>query len=152
VSLLSKLDIKPFFYSMGVAYVYEDGSVYAAAVLDVTQDDLLKKFFAGVTVITALSLRVGIPNIATLPHSIARAFQTMLAIALASDVTFKEAQPFKDYLADPAAYAAKHGLAAAAPAAAASAPAAGGKAEAAPVKEKEAEEEEEAGGFGGLFD
>jgi len=151
VSLLSKLDIKPFFYSMGVAYVYEDGSVYAAAILDVTQDDLLRRFFHGVTLITALSLKIGIPNVATLPHSIANAFQNMLAIALVTDVTFKEAQPFKDYLADPAAYAAKHGLAAAAPAAAAAAPAAGGKAAAPAAKEKEPEPEEEDGGFGDLF-
>jgi len=149
VSLLSKLDIKPFFYSMGVAYVYEDGSVYAASVLDVTPDDLLRRFFSGVTLITALSLRIGIPNIATLPHSIANAFQNMLAIALVTDVTFKEAQPFKDYLADPAAYAAKHGLAAAAPAAAA--PAAGKPAAAAAKAPEPEPEEDDGGGFGDLF-
>jgi len=154
VSLLSKLDIKPFFYSMGVTYVYDDGSVYAAAILDVSQDDLLKKFFSGVSMITALSLRIGIPNLATLPHSIAHAFQVLLAIAVTTDVTFKQAQPFKDYLADPAGYAAKHGLVAAAPAAAAPAAGAGKAAPAAAAKKKEPEpepEEEEAGGFGDLF-
>jgi len=150
VSLLSKLDIKPFFYSMGVSFVFDDGSVYEANVLDVTRDDILARFFRGVALLTALSLQVGIPNIATLPHSIANAFKRLLAIAIATDITFKEVQPFKDYLADPAAYAAKHGLAAAAPAAAA--PAAAGKPAAAAVKEKEPEpEEEDGGGFGDLF-
>jgi len=152
VSLLSKLDIKPFFYSMGVSHVFDDGSTYEAAVLDVTQDDILKRFFHGVTLITALSLQIGIPNIATLPHTISHAFKRILAIAIATDITFKEVQPFKDYLADPAAFAAKHGIVSA-PAAAA--PAAGGgaaKPAAAAAKEKEPEpEEEEAGGFGDLF-
>jgi len=157
VSLLSKLDIKPFFYSMGVTHVFDDGSVYAAEVLDMTQDDLMKKFFNGVTIVTALALRIGLPNIATIPHSFARAVKNLLAIAVAvPEVTFKEAEPFKEYLADPAAYAAKHGLSSgggAGSAPAAAAPAAGGKkAEAAPAKKEEEPEEEDGGGFGGLFD
>lgn len=146
VSLLSKLDIKPFFYSMSVSNVYDDGSVFAAKVLDITSDDLLKKFFSGVGLVTALSLRIGSPNLATLPHSIARAFQNLLAIALATDLTFKEAEPFKEYLKDPSKFAA------AAPAAAVGGGAkADAKAEVKP-KEKEPEpEEEEAAGFGDLF-
>jgi len=145
VSLLAKLDIKPFFYSMAVTHVYDDGSVFEAKVLDITNDDLLKKFFNGVSLVTALSLRIGAPNLATLPHSVARAFQNLLAIALATDLTFKEAEPFKEYLKDPSKFAAV----AAAPAAGAAKSEA--KAEAKP-KEKEPEpEEEEAAGFGDLF-
>jgi len=141
VSLLSKLDIKPFFYRMSVSHIFDDGTVYAAHVLDMSKDDLMKKFFNGVAVITALSLRIGMPNITTLPHSIARAFQMLLGISLATDITFKQAQPFKEYLADPAAYAAKHGIstAAAAPAASASK----GAAPAAAAKKEEPKEEPE---------
>jgi len=148
VSLLSKLDIKPFFYSMAVINVYDDGSVFAADVLDITQDGLLKKFFNGVGLLTALSLRIGAPNLATLPHSIARAFQNLLAISLATELTFKESEPFKEYLKDPSKFAA------AAPAAGAGAGAGAAKAEAkAKPKEKEPEPEEEeaAAGFGDLF-
>jgi len=148
VSLLAKLDIKPFFYSMGVTSVYDDGAVFEAAVLDITSDDLLKKFFNSVSIITALSLRIGIPNLATLPHSIARAFQNMLAISLATDLTFKEAQPFKDYLADPSKFASASAAPAAAPVAV---NASKGKVADAKPKEEEAPEEEEAGGFGDLF-
>jgi len=146
VSLLAKLDIKPFFYSMAVTHVYDDGSVFEAKVLDINNDDLLKKFFSGVGLVTALSLRIGAPNLATLPHSVARAFQNLLAIALATDLTFKEAEPFKEYLKDPSKFAV------------AAAPAAGGaakaesKAEAKPKeKEPEPEEEDGGGGFGDLF-
>lgn len=152
VSLLSKLEIKPFFYSMSVLKVYEDGSVYDANILDVSADDLLGRFFRGVGILTALSLRIGIPNLATIPHSIARAFQNLLAIALVTDITFKEAQPFKDYIADPAAYAAAHGLSAA-PAASSGASSAPKAAAAAAKKEEEPAPEEEADiGMGGLFD
>lgn len=153
VSLLSKLDIKPFFYSMGVTHVFDDGSVYEAAVLDISSSDLYQKFFHGVTVITSLCLRLGLPNIATLPHTFSHACKTLLAIAVASDATFKEAAPFKEYLADPAAYAAKHGLSSG-PAASSSAGAGSKAAEKVKEPEKkkdEPEEEEDAGGFGDLF-
>jgi len=151
VSLLAKLDIKPFFYQMMVVSIFDDGTVFSSAVLDITPDELLKKFFNGVSIITALSLRIGVPNMATLPHSIARAVQMLLAVAVSTELSFKQAEPFKEYLADPAAYAAKHGLSSgsAAPAAAAS-----GKPAAAEVKKEEApaeEEEDMGGGFGDLF-
>jgi large subunit ribosomal protein LP0 len=146
VSLLSKLDIKPFFYSMGVLYAYDDGAVYDALVLDMTQDDLLRRFFKGVSIIAALSLRIGTPNLATLPHSIARAFQYLLAVALTTDISFKEAEPYKEFLRDPSKFVAS---APAAGGASSSAPAA--KKEAEPVKEKEEEEEDNMEGFGDLF-
>jgi len=154
VSLLSKLDIKPFFYSMGVPYVYDDGSVYEAHILDITPEDLLKKFFSSLTVVTALSLRIGVPNLATLPHTVAHAVQTLLAISVASDVKFPLAQPFKDYLADPAGYAAKHGLpAGGGGGAGGAAPKADEKkgAEKAKAKEPEPEPEEDDVGVGDLF-
>ncbi len=66
-----------------------------------------------------------------------------------SDFTFAIAQKYKDYLADPAAYAAKHGLSAG-PAAAA-APAAS-KAAAPAAKAPEPEPEEEAAPEFNLFD
>lgn len=145
VSLLSKLEIKPFFYSMAVLKVFEGGSVYDAAILDVSADELLGRFFRGVSLLTALSLRIGIPNIATIPHSIARAFQNLLAIALATEITFKEAKPFKDYLADPSAFASVAAAPAAGGAAKSSAPAAAAAVEEAPEEEPDL-------GMGGLFD
>jgi len=154
VSLLSKLDIKPFFYGMAVQHVYEDGAVFESAVLDITPEDILSKFVNGISVLTAISLRIGVPNLATLPHSFARAFKDMLAIAVATGVSFKEAEPFLEYLADPAAYAAKHGVAAAAAPAAsgAAAPAGKGGKDAPKEAAKPAEEEEEENfDLGGLF-
>jgi len=152
VSLLSKLDIKPFFYQMMVQSIFDDGTVFAADVLDITTDDLLKKFFNGVGIITALSLRIGVPNLATLPHSMARAVKILLAVAVTTELTFPQAEPFKEYLADPAAYAAKHGLSSGGGASSSSAPAASdSKAAEAKKEEPKEEEEEDMGGFFDMF-
>lgn len=140
VSLLNKLNLKPFFFSMMVDQVYENGSIYSAEVLDLTDDMLLGKFFSGVNKLASVSLAIGQANLATIAHSLARAFKNILALAVVSDFTFKEATAFEEYLADPAGYAAKHGLSSGGGAAggAAAAPAA----EAAPEPEEESEEED----------
>jgi len=69
--------------------------------------------------------------------------KNLLAVAAVTDITFKEAEMLKEFLADPSKFAA-----AAAPAAAAAAPAA---AAAAKAPEPESEEEDDDMGFG-LFD
>jgi len=150
VSLLSKLDVKPFFYGMGVTHVYENGSLYAAEILDITKEDLNRKFFAGVQKLTALSLAIGMPNLATIPHSFARGLRNLIALAVTSDdIDFKMAAPYKEYLADPAAYAAKHGLSTG-PAKTADAPDKKDNTPAAPEKPaKKSSSSEEGGMFGG---
>jgi len=142
VALLTKLDIKPFFYGIVVIRVYEGGAVYEAGVLDLAPADLYAKFFAGVRKIAALSLAIGYPTIASLPHILGNGFRKLLSISLATNYEFKEAKLFKDAAASGAAQAA-------------AAPAAGGKKEAAKAeaapKVEEPEEEEDIGLGGGLF-
>jgi len=152
VALLGKLNINPFFYGIKVTHVYESGSVYEASVLDLTKDDLYAKFFAGVRKIAALSLAIGYPTVASVPHVLGGAFRKLLYIGAASGYEFKEAKAFME--AGASAPAASSG--GAAPAAAA---AKGGKDDGAkgkgkkdePKEEEPAAEEEEAG-FGGMFD
>jgi large subunit ribosomal protein LP0 len=148
VALLGKLNINPFFYGIQVTHVYENGSVYESNILDLTKDDLFAKFFAGVRKIAALSLAIGYPTTASLPHVLGGAFRKLIYIGAATGYEFKQAKAFID---------AGAASAAAAPAAgAAAAPAKGdagkgGKKEEA-KKEEEAPAEEEEAGFGGLFD
>lgn len=148
VALLGKLNINPFFYGIKVTHVYENGSVYESSVLDLTKDDLYAKFFAGVRKIAALSLAIGYPTVASVPHVLGGAFRKLLYIGAASGYEFKEAKAFMEAGA----------AAASAPAAAAAAPAAGGKAAAGgkgkkdEPKEEEPVVEEEEAGFGGMFD
>jgi large subunit ribosomal protein LP0 len=134
-NLLQKLGIKPFTYGLTLGNVYDNGAVYNHKVLDLTDADLLGKFFNGVRNVAALGLQIGYPTVASLPHSIARAFKNILSLTLVTDLTFPQAQKYKDYLANPSAFAV------AAPAAAA--PAKGGAKEAPKEKEKAKEEEKE---------
>jgi large subunit ribosomal protein LP0 len=90
VALLGKLDIKPFFYGVVVLQVYEGGSVYPVHILDITQEDMLKKFFNGVRRVAALSLSIGYPTEASLPHSISNGFKKLLSLAMATNYKFKE--------------------------------------------------------------
>eukprot|EP00929_Paragymnodinium_shiwhaense_P086339 TRINITY_DN4685_c0_g3_i2.p1 TRINITY_DN4685_c0_g3~~TRINITY_DN4685_c0_g3_i2.p1 ORF type:complete len:320 (+),score=106.84 TRINITY_DN4685_c0_g3_i2:65-1024(+) len=134
--LLNKLGIKPFEYGMEVELVFQDGSVFAAAVLDMKDEDLIQKFMSGVSNMAAFSREIGIPTEAGLPHMFGNAFRNVAALVSDVDITFKEVEDVKKFLADPDAYAASNPVAAAAPTAAAASGAA-------PAKKAEVEEEEE---------
>ena len=140
VAMLTKMNIRPFFYGFQVLDVYEDGTVYSADILDMDENTLLAKFFGGVRRVAAVSLAIGYPTAASVSHSLNHAFKALVAISLQTEITFAEAQKFKDYIANPSAFAS------AAPAAGAAAPAA--KVEA---KKKSSSEESAGGGFS-LFD
>jgi len=104
VALLGKLDIKPFFYGIVALNVYENGSVYPADVLDITQDDLLNKFMNGVNKLRAISIAANWPSELTLSYSVSNAFRKLLALSLATNYTFKESEAFlKAAAAGPAA-------------------------------------------------
>ena len=130
-ALLEKLNIRPFSYGMTIKTVYDDGAIYDPHVLDLNETAIMTKFFNGVNKVAALSLAMGYPTLASLPHSLNNAFRKLVAVVIAEGMTysFEKAEPFKAFLADPSAFAA--------PAAAAA------STEAAPAEEKKEEEEEE---------
>ncbi|MBA0630409.1 hypothetical protein Godav_002515 [Gossypium davidsonii] len=134
-ALLAKLGIRPFSYGLVVLSVYDNGSVFSPEVLDLTEDDLIEKFATGVSMVTALSLAISYPTLAAAPHMFISGYKNVLAVAVATEYSFPQADKVKEYLADPSKFAV-----AAAPVAAAggAAPAA-----AAPVEEKKPEPEEE---------
>jgi len=143
-NLLAKLNIRPFKYGLKIKTVYDNGSMYDAKVLDLTDDDIIAKFKNGVRNVACVSLAVGYPTLASLPHSLARAYKNLLSISVATEFTFPQAEKIKKYLSNPGAFAA-------------AAPAATKEDKKAPAKEekkkeepKEEEEEEDMGL--GLFD
>merc|ERR1739848_850221 len=75
-------------------------------ILDITDDDLKKTFMAGVANLAAVCLEIGYPTIASVPHSVVNGMKNLLAIAAVTDITFKEAEMIKEYLADPRKFAA----------------------------------------------
>merc|ERR1711920_400933 len=135
--LLNKLSIKPFEYGMEVQQVYQDGTVFDAAVLDIKEEVLIQKFMAGIANMAAFSREVGIPTEAGLPHAFGNAFKNVASLVADIDFTFKEVEEVKKFLEDPDAYAAANPVSAA--------PAAGGASDvgAAKKEEKKVVEEEE---------
>merc|ERR1712131_232244 len=73
------LNIKPFQYGFDILHVYDSGSVFSPSILDITEDDIRAKFTAGVANIAAVSLQIGYPTIASVPHSIANGFKNLMA-------------------------------------------------------------------------
>jgi large subunit ribosomal protein LP0 len=147
-NLLAKLNIKPFSYGLSLSQVYDNGSVYSHKVLDLSEEDLLGRFHAGVRNIASLGLQIGYPTIASLPHSIARGYKNVLAVSLGTEYTFDKAQKLKDYLANPTAFAV---TAPAQPAKGGKEPAPAAKQEKEKPKVEEKAESDEDMGFG-LFD
>jgi len=94
VALLSKLNISPFFYGIKVSHVYENGAVYESSVLDLTKEDLYNKFIGGVRKLAALSMAIGYPTLASVPHIIGGAFSKLLYVGAAAGYDFKEAKAF----------------------------------------------------------
>mmetsp|Transcript_25643 Transcript_25643/g.64369 ORF Transcript_25643/g.64369 Transcript_25643/m.64369 type:complete len:323 (-) Transcript_25643:54-1022(-) len=148
-ALLQKMSITPFTYGLLVRTVYDKGSCYASEVLDITDEMLLEKAAVAISNIAAVGLALGVPNMASLPHSLNNGYKNILSVyAQCEDLspTRADIKKMKEVLANPEAFAA-----AAAPAAAAAAPAAAAAAAPAAAAPAPAEESEEEG-FGGLFD
>ena len=141
-ALLQKLNIQPFTYGLILKSVYDNGSVFDAKVLDITDEVLAAKFAEALSTVASLSLAIGYPTQASVPHSIANAFKAIVAITVGLEhYSFEKADVYKEYLKDPSKFAADSGGggggAAGAPAAAA---------------EEEKEEEEEEMDLGGGMD
>lgn len=151
-ALLQMLNIKPFNYGLKVTTVYDSGIVFKASVLDITDEDIIKKFQKGVTNVTALSLALSYPTVVSVPHVVINAFKDLLAISLTTDYTFEQAKKIKEMIENPEAF-----LAAAAPAAPAEAPAPkeevkkGGDEGKKEKEEEKSESDEDIGMGGGLF-
>ncbi|KAJ5688667.1 hypothetical protein N7462_003059 [Penicillium macrosclerotiorum] len=144
-SLLNLLNISPFTYGMTISQIYSEGQTFGASVLEIEEEQLLKAFSQAIQTITTISLATNYPTVPATIHSIINAYkQNVLAIAVATEISWPAIEELKDRIANPDAYASS------APAAAAAATS-GGDApkEAAPAEEEE--ESDEDMGFG-LFD
>lgn len=140
-ALLVKLGIKPFSYGLTCKTVFDNGSVYSADALAITDEDIIAKFNVGVFNLACVSLQIGLPTVASIRHSLSKAYQNVLKIALGTELTFKQCEELKALLDDPEA------LAAALAGASAAAPEDAGENSTSKVEEEEEEEEDEEGMF-----
>jgi len=127
VALLNKLNIKPFSYGIKVNMVYDKGAVYAAAILDLDESDMINKFMNAVAQVAAISIAIGYPTTASVPFQVRDAFKKICAIALEVGYSFAELEELKSGASKAKA-----------------------KAAAPKVEEKEAEEEEDESSDAGM--
>lgn len=140
-ALLQKLSIEPFTYGMILRQVYDNGSLFSAKVLDITDDVLASKFAQALSTLASLSLAMGYPTQASVPHSIVNAYKAVLAVTIQLDsYSFDKADMVKEYLKDPSKFAGSGG----------GGGGGGGGGAGAAAAEPEPEEEEEADIGGGI--
>merc|ERR550519_466718 len=94
-ALLSKLGVKPFEYGMKVRSVFQDGTVFDAAVLDITDAVLIGKFMRGVGNVAAFGREIGIPTEAGLPHMMCNAFKNIVSIIEELEIDVPEVEEAK---------------------------------------------------------
>lgn len=99
-TLLNMMNISPFAFALVVEHVYDHGSLYEPHVLDIKDSDLLARFMAGIANVASVSLAIGYPTVAAVPHMLVNGYKNVLAIALATDISFKQAEKAKAFLAD----------------------------------------------------
>jgi len=104
--LLNMLKISPFTYGLDILTIYDAGAVFDPAILDITEEDIRGRFMGGVSNVAAVSLAIGYPTVASVPHSIANGFRNLMAVAAATDIEFDQVAQMKAFLADPSAFAA----------------------------------------------
>ena len=94
-TLLNMMGISPFSYGLEVLSVYDNGSIYSPDVLNIKTSDVLARFLEGVANVASVSLAINYPTVASVPHSVANGFKNLLAVALATEITFKQAERAK---------------------------------------------------------
>jgi len=152
--LLQMLNIQPFQYSLDVKTVFDEGSVYPASMLDLTDADILERFRRGVTNMAAFSLQIGVPTVASVPYALSNSYRDILAVAVGTNFSFPAADKIKELLSNPEALAA---ALASAPSTSGSGPAPSTAAPPVKVDEKKPDkvdddvEEVDMGGPGGIF-
>jgi len=132
-ALLQKLDIQPFSYGMILKMVYDNGSLFDAKVLEITDDVLAGQFCEALGILASISLAANYPTQASVPHSIVNAFKMVLSLTIeCATYSFDVADQYVEYLKDPSKFAGSGGGGG------------GGGAAAAEAEPEEEEEEEEA--------
>jgi len=87
-SLLNMLNISPFTYGMTVVQIYDNGTCFSPNILDIEEHALIDLYMEGVKTIAALSLQIGFPTVASVPHMIINSYKNLLAVSIGTDYTF----------------------------------------------------------------
>merc|ERR1712243_256672 len=104
-ALLGMLKIYPFSYGLVCKTVFDNGSIYSPNILDIKPEDLIAHFCSGIANIAAVSLEIGYPTVASVPHSVVNGFKNVAAVCLEADIDIPQIAAIKEFLADPSKFA-----------------------------------------------
>ena len=76
----------------------DNGSVHGPEMLELTEDDIAVKFASGLSNLASFSLSISYPSIAAAPCMFNNAYKNVLALSLATDYTYKQAEKVKEFL------------------------------------------------------
>jgi large subunit ribosomal protein LP0 len=104
-TLLQMLDIRPFEYGLQMVAVYDEGDAMDASIIELSDEVILSKFLVGIGNVASLSMGLHFPTLASFPHVVMNGFKNLLSVALGTEYEFKQAEIFKQMVANPGAYA-----------------------------------------------
>jgi len=81
-ALLAKLGIKPFQYGLELKSVFDNGQLFDAKILDITDAMMEETVMNGIHAVAAVSLELGYPTLAAVPHALINGYKNLLAVAL----------------------------------------------------------------------
>jgi len=84
-SLCAKLSITPFAFGPQAVNVYDDGDVYSAEVLDITDEMIEQGFIKALRSASALCMGADYPCSLTVPHFVYKAWSEVAAMMLATE-------------------------------------------------------------------
>jgi len=103
-ALLDKLNIQPFSYKAEVRTVFDSGFVYPSALLNLGTNDVLQTLAKGLQRVATISMQIGFPSLASVPHLIANAYRNLISISIETNYDFEGSVKVKEYLKDPSAF------------------------------------------------
>jgi len=84
-ALCAKLSITPFAFGPQSVRVYDDGDVFSAEVLDITDEMIEQGFVSALRKASALCMAIDLPNAVAVPHYIYKAWTGVAAMMLATE-------------------------------------------------------------------
>jgi len=103
-ALMDKLNIMPFSYRAEVRTVFDSGFVYPSSLLSLGTSDVLQMLSKGLQRIATISLQIGLPSLASVPHLLANAYRNLISISIETTYDFEGSTKVKEFLKDPSAF------------------------------------------------
>ncbi|XP_020249350.1 60S acidic ribosomal protein P0-like [Asparagus officinalis] len=89
-ALQTKFRIKPLSCGLAILSVYDNGSVLSPEVLNLTEEDLVDKFAAGVAMVASLSFALCYPTLAAALHMFVNTYKNILVVVVISIVSVEK--------------------------------------------------------------